>query len=144
MHKICEKGKKTMPALLNKVTLNSVSDKPPLYWTNSRKDTVSQFVQMTRCIPKPLRNYAYMQPSLILIFLSFDIVTVPIHKIMNSLSIAFKMMHNIIYRRPLIEHTNSLVCLIFLKTCHPLMQAYCNNKLTFYYQYSAANFFLLV
>ena len=75
MHKNCEKGKKTMPALLNKVTVNFISDKPPLYWTNSRKGTLSQFVKMTRCIPKPLCIYAYTQPLLILMFLSFNIVT---------------------------------------------------------------------
>ena len=75
MHKFCEKGKKTMLPLLNKVTVNSISDKPPLHWTNSRKGTVSQFVYMTRYIPKPLRIYAYTQPSLILMFLYFDIIT---------------------------------------------------------------------
>ena len=58
MHKICEKGKKTMLALLNKVTVNSISDKPPLYWTNKRKGTVSQFIKVTRCIPNSLRIYA--------------------------------------------------------------------------------------
>ena len=75
MHKIFEKDKKIMPSLLNKVTVNSISDKLPLYWTNSRKGTVSQFVKMTRCIVKSLHICAYKQPSLILMFISFDIVT---------------------------------------------------------------------
>ena len=35
---------KIMPALLNKETVNSISDKPPLYWTYSRKGTVSRFI----------------------------------------------------------------------------------------------------
>ena len=57
---------------------NSISDKPPLYWIYIRKGTVSQYIQVTRCISKPLRTYAYTQPSLILMFLSFYIVTLRI------------------------------------------------------------------
>ena len=38
---------------------------------------------------------------------------VPVHKIMNSRSRATKLMCDIIYRRPRIEHTNNVVSLIF-------------------------------
>ena len=65
-----------MQALLNKDTVNFISDKPPLYWTNSRKGTISRFVWVTRCIPKPLRICAYTQPSLILMFPALYIITV--------------------------------------------------------------------
>ena len=54
---------------------NSISDKPPLYWTYIRKGTVSQYIQVTRCIAKTLHTYAYTQPSLILMFPSFYILT---------------------------------------------------------------------
>ena len=50
---------------------NSISDKPPLYWTYTRKGTVSQYIQVTRCIAKTLPTYAYTQPSLILVFPAF-------------------------------------------------------------------------
>ena len=43
--------------------------------TYIRKGTVSQYIQMTRCITKTLCTYAYTQPSLILMFPSFNIVT---------------------------------------------------------------------
>ena len=54
---------------------NSISDKPPLYWTYIRKGTVSQYIQVTRCIAKTLRSFAYTQPSLILMFPAFYIIT---------------------------------------------------------------------
>ena len=54
---------------------NSISDKPPLNWTYIRKGTVSQYIQVNRCIVKTLRTYAYTQPSLILMFPAFYIVT---------------------------------------------------------------------
>ena len=38
---------------------------------------------------------------------------VPVHKIMNSLSRAAKMMCDIIYHRPRHEHANNMVSLIF-------------------------------
>ena len=38
---------------------------------------------------------------------------VPVHKIMNSLSRAFKMMQDIIYSRPRLEYAKNLVSLIF-------------------------------
>ena len=41
----------------------------------SRKGTVSQYIQVNRCIAKTLRTYGYKQPSLILIFPAFYIVT---------------------------------------------------------------------
>ena len=40
-----------------------------------RKGTVSQYIQVNRCIAKTLRTYAYTQPSLILMFPAFYIVT---------------------------------------------------------------------
>ena len=64
-----------MPALLNKVNVNSISDKPPLNLANRRKGTVSQFISMNRYIPYSLRIYTYTQAALILMFLVFDIVT---------------------------------------------------------------------
>ena len=54
---------------------NSISDKPPLFWTYIRKGTVSQYIQVTRCIAKTLHTYVYMQSSLILMFPAFYIVT---------------------------------------------------------------------
>ena len=53
---------------------------------------------------------------------------------MNSLSRAAKMMRDIIYRRLRIEHAENFVSLIFWQTWRNYMQAFCNNKLTFYYQ----------
>ena len=41
----------------------------------------------------------------------------PVHKIMNSLFRAAKMMRDIIYRRLRHEQANNLVSLIFGKTC---------------------------
>ena len=55
---------------------NSISDKPPLYWAYIRKGNISQYIQVARCIAKTLHAYAYMQPSLILIFPAFYIITV--------------------------------------------------------------------
>ena len=84
MHKICEKDVKTLfhLYLIFKYRIeNSISDKPPLYWTYIRKGTVSQYIQVTRCIAKTLRTYAYMQPSLILMFPSFYIVTTALNLI---------------------------------------------------------------
>ena len=54
---------------------NCISDKQPLYWTYIRKRTVSQYIQVTRSIAKALRTYAFTQPSLILMFPAFYIVT---------------------------------------------------------------------
>ena len=42
-----------------------------------------------------------------------DQVFVPVHKIMNSLSRAPKLMRDIIYRRPRLEYANNMVSLIF-------------------------------
>ena len=61
---------------------NSNADKPPLYWTYIRKVTISQYihVQVNTCIAKTLRTYAYTQPSLILMFPTFYIVTITYFK----------------------------------------------------------------
>ena len=37
----------------------------------------------------------------------------PVHKVMNSLSRAAKMMRDVIFRRPRHEHVNNMVSLIF-------------------------------
>ena len=39
-----QESNEIMQALLNKDTMNSISDKPPFYWTISRKGTISRFV----------------------------------------------------------------------------------------------------
>ena len=52
---------------------------------------------------------------------------VPVHKIMNSLSRAAKMMRDAIYRRPRHDHANNLVSLISWKMCRHLMEVFCNN-----------------
>ena len=62
-NKICEKDVKTLDTRVSKYRIeNSISDKSHLYWNYIRKGTVSQYIQVDRCIAKTFRTYEYRQP----------------------------------------------------------------------------------
>ena len=72
---------------------NTILGKRPLYWTYIRKGTVSQYIQVNRCIAKTLRTYAYTQPTLILMYPAFYIVTVWFVSLCVYLSLFLMLIH---------------------------------------------------